>query len=138
LAVMTDWNSLLARHSSALFASWAAHGIGALSSLVLVALLSAGPEARRATPCSQDRWPVWSYLGGIPGAFAVLLAAITVNSILGLSGTLALMLIGQMVFSITADAFGFFGLTRRRLALRDMGAIGLVLCGSMAIIAARH
>ncbi|MFT4182740.1 MAG: DMT family transporter [Rhizobium sp.] len=135
LAVMIDWNSLLARHSSPLFASWTAHGIGALASSVLVTLLRGNPATGLAA--SHGRWSFWSYLGGIPGAFTVLLAAITVNSHLGLAGTLALMLIGQMVFGIVADAFGLFGLRRTLPGRRDMGAIALVLCGSIVIILAR-
>jgi transporter family-2 protein len=135
LAAMIDWNSLLARHSSPLFASWAAHGIGALASLALVTLLPVRATAGQAAP--EGRWPLWSYLGGIPGAFTVLLAAITVNSALGLAGTLALMLIGQMVFGIAADAFGILGLRRVLLNRRDICAIALVLCGSVIIILAR-
>jgi len=138
LAVMTDWNSLLARHSSPLFASWTAHGVGALTSLAVVILLSGGNPARQRAPNREGRWPIWAYLGGIPGAFTVLLAAITVNSVLGLAGTLALMLIGQMFFGVIVDAFGFLGLARKRFRLRDICAIGMVLCGSIAIIVARN
>lgn len=137
LAVMTDWNSLLARHSSPLFASWTAHGVGALASLALIGLLSFRTDAAPTSPRPQGRWPLWSYLGGIPGAFTVLLAAVTVNSALGLAGTLALMLIGQMAFGIVADTFGFFALTRKRLGLRELCGIFLVVSGSVAIILAR-
>ena len=137
LAVMIDWNSQLARHSSPFFASWIAHGVGAVASLALVALLSSRTKAGTATVTPEGRWPLWSYLGGIPGAFTVLLAAVTVNSALGLTGTLALMLIGQMVFGIVADAFGYFGLRRVLPNRREMCAIGLVLCGSIVIILAR-
>lgn len=135
LAVMTDWNSQLARHSSPLFASWAAHGIGMVASMVLVMLL---PSARiKAENAGSRRWPLWSYLGGIPGAFTVLLAAITVNSPLGLAGTLALLLVGQIAFSVIADHFGMFCLERRPLALRDLVSLALVSGGSIVIIAAR-
>jgi transporter family-2 protein len=137
LAVMTDWNSLLARHSSPLFASWTAHGVGAAASLTLVALLSARTATEKAAARPEARWPLWSYLAGIPGAFTVLLAAITVNSVLGLAGTLALLLIGQMVFGIVADAFGFLGLQRAFPSRREIGAIALVLCGSIVVILAR-
>ncbi|ACM30354.1 hypothetical protein G6L94_28285 [Agrobacterium rhizogenes] len=135
LAVMIDWNSLLARHSSPLFASWTAHGIGVLASFALVTLVPARTTTIQARPVG--RWPLWAYLGGIPGAFTVLLAAITVNSALGLAGTLALMLIGQMVFGIAADAFGILGLRRTLPDRRDICAIALVLCGSIVIILAR-
>ncbi|CAN7625370.1 DMT family transporter [Rhizobium rhizogenes] len=135
LAVMIDWNSLLARHSSPLFASWTAHGIGVLASLALVTFLPVRTATAQAP--LEGRWPLWSYLGGIPGAFTVLLAAITVNSALGLAGTLALMLIGQMVFGIAADAFGILGLRRVLPDRRDICAIALVLFGSIVIILAR-
>ena len=135
LAIMTDWNSQLARHSSPLFASWTAHGVGAVASLTLVALFSTGRSA--TVPDAPQRWPLWSYLGGIPGAFTVLLAAITVNGALGLAGTLALSLVGQMAFGVLADHFGWFRLQRRRPQLREASGFLLVLAGSMAIIIAR-
>jgi bacterial/archaeal transporter family-2 protein len=136
LAVMTDWNSQLARYSSPLFASWTAHGVGAVASAALIALVSPRGKATGAA-ASHQRWPFWSYLGGVPGAFTVLLAAITVNSILGLAGTLALMLIGQMAFGVLADHLGLFRLQRREPHLREAVGFALVLGGSMVIIAAR-
>lgn len=136
LAIMTDWNSQLARHSSPLFASWAAHGIGAVASTILVAVFSVGGTATSVEGRHQH-WPLWSYLGGIPGAFTVLLAAITVNSTLGLAGTLALSLVGQMAFGVLADFFGFFRLRRRRPQLREATGFAFVLVGSIATIMAR-
>lgn len=137
LAVMTHWNSMLARHSSPLFASWTAHGIGAVAALVLVCLLSRRRAAAGNALAGTRFRPFWAYLGGIPGAFTVLLAAITVNSALGLAGTLALLLIGQMVFGVMADGLGLFGLARRRATPRELIALVLVLSGSLAIIMAR-
>lgn len=136
LAVMIDWNSQLARHSSPLFASWTAHGVGAVASMALVMLLSLKGKAT-AAGVPHQRWPLWSYLGGVPGAFTVLLAAITVNSVLGLASTLAVMLVGQMVFGVLADHFGFFRLQRRRPLLREAAGFALVLVGSIVIIMAR-
>jgi transporter family-2 protein len=136
LAVMTDWNSQLARHSSPLFASWTAHGIGTIASMALVLiLLLRGKKTTVSVP--HRRWPLWAYLGGVPGAFTVLLAAITVNSALGLAGTLALLLVGQIAFGVCADYFGFFRLPRRQQQPRETIGFALVLIGSMVIIVAR-
>ncbi|WFR98334.1 DMT family transporter [Rhizobium tumorigenes] len=136
LAVMTDWNSQLARHSSPLFASWTAHGIGTIAGLALVLiLLLRGKTTTVSVP--HRCWPLWAYLGGVPGAFTVLLAAITVNSALGLAGTLALLLVGQMAFGVCADYFGLFRLPRRQPQLRETIGFVLVLIGSMVIIVAR-
>ncbi|WP_085044078.1 DMT family transporter [Ensifer aridi] len=136
LAVMTDWNSQLARYSSPLFASWTAHGIGAIASMALVLILSARGKTMAASVPHQ-RWPLWSYLGGVPGAFTVLLAAITVNSALGLAGTLALLLVGQMAFGVLADYFGLFRLQRRQPRLHETIGFALVLIGSIVVIVAR-
>lgn len=136
LAVMTAWNSQLARHSSPLFASWTAHGVGMVGSMTLVMLLLLRGNASPAET-SGERWPLWSYFGGIPGAFTVLLAAITVNSALGLAGTLALLLLGQMTFGVVADCFGLFRLQRRCPQPRQALGFALVLAGSLIILLAK-
>ncbi|MGL6324974.1 DMT family transporter, partial [Aeromonas rivipollensis] len=55
-----------------------------------------------------------AWLGGLPGALTVVLAALCLNSPLGMAGTLALLLLGQLLFGALCDARGWFGLTRRR------------------------
>lgn len=73
--------------------------------------------------------PLWCYLGGIPGAFTVLLAAITVNSPLSLSGSIVLMLAGQIVTGLIIDHFGLMGLTRRKVTSRDGLTLLLLFSG---------
>lgn len=135
LALMTNYNSLLAKHTSSAFGSWVAHGVGAVAALVLVLLTtkvfrSGGAKAEE----KRGKMPRWCYLGGIPGAFTVMLAAIAVNSSLELSGTIALMLVGQVLFGILSDSFGLFGTPRRRLVLADLLVVLTVLTGSALII----
>jgi bacterial/archaeal transporter family-2 protein len=139
LAMMIDRNSVLARHSSPLFASWAAHGIGAAASLLFVmAWAIASRRVRGGLPASPARGPLWAYFGGIPGAMTVLLAAITVNGPLGLAGTLALMLVGQMIFGMVADGLGWLGMARRTFTRRDVLAAASVVAGSAMIILSRN
>jgi transporter family-2 protein len=64
----------------------------------------------------------------------VVLAAIAVNSRLALSGTIALMLVGQVVFGMLSDHFGLFRTPRRRLVLTDLVVAASVLGGSALII----
>ncbi|HEX7852367.1 MAG TPA: DMT family transporter [Sphingobium sp.] len=132
LAIMIDWNSLLAHHSSPVTGSWATHGVGTLASL---GLMTVGGR-RFASPVHMEptTWPRWIYLGGIAGAFAVLLAAITVNGPLGLAGTLALMLAGQLLFTLAVDRYGLLGLTRRPISSRQLLALVLILGGGLLII----
>ncbi|WP_394830500.1 DMT family transporter [Pendulispora rubella] len=134
LAVMIHYNSVLARHSTPAVASWMAHGIGTLGALVLVVAGTQLFRSSRSHPEKRGKVPGWAYLGGIPGAFTVWLAAVTVNSKLGLSGTLALMLVGQVTFGILSDRFGFFGVPKRRFALTDFFVVLAVLSGSAILI----
>lgn len=132
LALMIDWNSLLAYHSNPIVGSWATHGVGTVASLIFLASgrfprgpVSVAGEARRSP---------WLYLGGVAGALAVLLAAITVNGPLGLAGTLALMLAGQLLFTIAVDRYGLLGLEKRPVSGRQFGALALIAGGSLLII----
>ncbi|RLU80678.1 hypothetical protein CTZ27_34645 [Streptomyces griseocarneus] len=152
---MTHYNGTLANHTSSVFGSWVAHGLGAVVALVLVVLTgrafrpgrkSAGGGSGQAGEGNggagnggsgngqRAAAPLWSYLGGIPGAFTVMLASIAVNSDLELSGTIALMLVGQVLFGIVSDSFGLFGTPRRRLVLADFLVVLSVLVGSALII----
>ncbi|XLM20076.1 DMT family transporter, partial [Chromobacterium piscinae] len=78
--------------------------------------------------------PRWAYLGGMPGALVVALAAITVNSPLAMSGTLALGMAGQLLFGLLSDHFGGFGMPRRPLRLNDALALLLALSGCAVLI----
>ncbi len=78
--------------------------------------------------------PLIYYLGGIVGAFTVILAAMTVNGGMPLSSVVALSLVGQIVFSMFSDQFGFLGSTQRRISLNDIFAVMLVLGGSLMVI----
>lgn len=135
LALMINYNSLLARHTTPMFASWVAHGVGAVAALALILLYSRiARPAGTPPPDPGAKLPFWFYLGGIPGALTVLLAAITVNSILTLSGTIAFMLVGQVLFGIVSDAFGWFRTLRRRVEAIELVAALLILAGSVLII----
>ncbi|WP_342380674.1 DMT family transporter [Myxococcus stipitatus] len=134
LALMIHYNSLLARHTSPIVASWVAHGLGAAAALLLMAVYSRLVAPATAGPSKDLKPPLWFYLGGIPGTFTVILAAITVNSSLSLSGTIAFMLVGQVLFGIVSDHFGLFRTPRRRIVAADFGVALAVLTGSALII----
>jgi len=133
LALMINYNSLLAKHTTPTFASWVAHGLGAIAAVLLVMLFGRAFRPKGKDPAAPKA-PIWYYLGGIPGAFTVILAAIAVNSSLALSGTIALMLVGQVLFGIVSDRFGLFRTPKRRIVLTDFAVAGAVLAGSALII----
>jgi transporter family-2 protein len=134
LALMINYKSLLARHTTPIFASWVAHGLGAVAAFVLVMLHHR--VVRPADPAAQPgpRPPLWFYAGGIPGTLVVILAAIAVNSSLALSGAIAFMLVGQVIFGIAVDHLGLFRTQRRRITRIDLLGALAVLAGSTLII----
>lgn len=140
LATMLHYNSLLAKHTTPTYASWVAHGVGAVVALLLVLLTTAGISRRRAgqnggaEPAARTKLPLWFYLGGIPGAFTVMLGAITVNGSLSLSGTIGFMLVGQILFGLVSDRFGLFQTPKRRIVPMDALVALCVLTGSALIL----
>ena len=128
LSLMVLFNGTLAVTGSVLFASWVPHVTGTAAALVALALL------RPARATGRGRAPLWAYAGGIAGAVTVMLTAITLNSPLALSGTIALGLAGQMVVALLADWKGLFGMQRRDPGLRDGVALALVAAGSLVLI----
>lgn len=131
LTLMVHFNGMLAHFGNALFSSWTAHGTGTVAALVYLAILYRKPAAGEAV---KPRAPLWAYLGGVVGAAIVMLTSTAVNSPLALSGTIALGLAGQVIFSLAADFWGLFGLPKRRPEVRDLVAIALILSGSALII----
>ncbi|GAA2214526.1 DMT family transporter [Nonomuraea monospora] len=131
LTLMTQANAVLARHTDAFYASWAAHGVGAVVAFALVLLFA----RRRPAPVPDaGRTPLWFYLGGIPGALVVVLSAVAVNSELALAGTIALMLTGQVVFGTAADHLGLLRTPKRPVTGTDLAVAGCVLAGSVLIV----
>ena len=131
LTLMVHFNGEMAHYTNALFSSWTAHATGTVAALIMLAIL----YRRRATSdAPKPKAPLWAYLGGVSGAVTVILTSTTVNSPLALSGTLALGLAGQVIFSLSADRWGMFGMPKRLPGLRDFAALGMVLAGSMLII----
>ena len=129
LTQMVLFNGALAAFTTPFFSSLAAHGTGTIAAAV--ALFFLGKSVAKP---GLGRAPFWAYLGGISGAVTVMLTSITVNSVLALSGTLALGLAGQVAFGLMADRFGLFGLPKRTPTAQDIGALVLIVGGSLLII----
>ncbi|HCL65003.1 MAG TPA: hypothetical protein DIC56_09235 [Rhizobium sp.] len=135
LAIMITLNSGLAGYSTPFLASWVVHGVGALMALVLVQANAVLARKSRGTLGQQnEKPPLWSYSGGAPGALAVALGAIAVNSSLALAGALSLMLVGQILFGLVSDLWGLFGTPKRSLNRFDLLAALCVIAGSALLI----
>ncbi len=127
LSLMVLFNGTLATYGSLLFASWVPHATGTVVALVFLALM-------RPKKASKARPPLWAYAGGVVGAFTVMATSYTMNTALALSGTLAVGLAGQMVFSLIADARGMLGLPQKIPNARDWAALALIVAGSLILI----
>ena len=127
LSLMVLFNGTLATYGSLFFASWVPHLTGTVAALVFLAVM-------RPKRAASARPPLWVYLGGVSGAITVMLTSATLNSPLALSGTIALGLAGQMIFSLIADMRGMFGLPQRMPVLRDYIAAVIVIGGSLILI----
>ncbi len=131
LTLMVHFNGQLAHYGNALFSSWTAHGTGTVAALIYLAILRGRTEVDGT---AKPKAPLWAYCGGVVGAAIVILTSTAVNSPLALSGTIALGLGGQVIFSLLADLLGLFGLPKRRPDMRDIAAVALILGGSALII----
>lgn len=131
LAGMIAINGHLAAYSSPVLASWLAHGVGGVASLFMLIVLKLTVFSKTLHKTSNST-PLWVYAGGIPGAFTVILASYTVNSPLGLSGSLILIISGQILFGVLSDFLGLWGLEKRMISGKD--TYGLCLIGLGAII----
>lgn len=138
LALMIQINSQLAANSSALNASWFAHGIGAVVAWCLYSIINFSNNSwhKQDLP-NMKKPPMLFYLGGLPGAFTVILASLTVNSSIGLSGTLALSLVGQITFSMLCEHFALFQLKKQTIIAADLLPVAMVLTGAILLIYTR-
>jgi transporter family-2 protein len=128
LTLMVWFNGTLAITGSLLFASWVPHVTGSILAIVVLMIL----RPKIAKPTAKIPW--WAYLGGISGAVTVMLTSATMNSALAISGTIALGLAGQMIFSLIADKWGMMGLPQRDPTGRDVIALALIMAGSIVLI----
>ena len=134
LALMITINSALAGFTTPFIASWVVHGVGAVAALVLVLVYAVLVKRRPVAAGEGQRPPLWSYFGGAPGALAVALSSIAVNSELALAGALSLLLVGQILFGLLSDRWGLFGTPQRPINRFDILASVLVIAGSALLI----
>lgn len=134
LAMMVGMNSQLYLYVSPLASSWIAHGTGAVAALFMLRVLA---KRRPVAKANAIAVPWWAYLGGVSGALLVILAVITVNSFLGITGTLVLSIVGQVSFGLFSDQFGWFGLQQHPVSRARLIAVLPIIAGSTLIVLAK-
>ena len=127
LTLMILFNGTLAIYGSLFFASWVPHLTGTVVAVIILIVL-------RPKRAASQRAPLWAYSGGVMGALTVMLSSAAMNSTLALSGTIALGLAGQVMFSLFADMRGLFGLPKRLPSFNDILSLSMIIAGSLIII----
>ena len=135
LAMMIYFNGSLAMNVHPYWASTIVHGIGFFFGMILFALF---PFARSDKKSVKNNLPWWNFMGGISGGLTVVLASITINSSLGVSGSIAFMLLGQILFALFCDLFGFLGIPKRKLEKRTYIQIFFVSLGCALILMSNY
>ncbi|SOC39918.1 transporter family-2 protein [Ureibacillus acetophenoni] len=69
--------------------------------------------------------PKWQLLGGILGAFFILVQVLVVPKI-GVSTTLLAVIVGQIILSVVIDHFGLFGAERNPVDVNKLAAVFLM------------
>lgn len=110
---------------------WAACTSALVSAVILFTggLLITGTLPRST---NLQSLPLWAWTGGLCGV--VTLAGVTVcTPRLGAAAMVALVIAGQVVFSVVLDRFGLFGLTPHPITLQRAIAAALLLAGSILL-----
>ena len=84
--------------------------------------------AKRASFVRSEAVPAYLFLSGALGVLLVFLNNTTVAAI-GLTQTIALGVIGQLVVSSLVDHYGLFGLEKRAWNPRKIAGLTLILSG---------
>lgn len=129
LSLMISINAELAGATSAFQASWIAHGIGCIVALLLYTAFKKGGITAIRHDVHTKYW-----FGGVPGALIVVISSITVQSYIGLTGTLALALIGQFIMSLFLEHFGWLNQPKVKINIANVFPTLLVMLGSILII----
>lgn len=123
------FNARLGRALGSTF--WAA-GISATCSAVL--LFAVGFCLTRGLPRTAElsALPLWAWAGGVCGVVTLAGVAL-VTPRLGAAGMVALVVAGQVIFSLLLDRLGLFDMTQHPLTLQRILAAGLLLGGAILI-----
>ncbi|AZZ96198.1 DMT family transporter [Pseudoalteromonas sp. R3] len=132
LALMISVNAELADTTSAFQASWIAHGVGGITALLLYCVFKENDDRANRPEIKKQYW-----FGGVPGALTVVFSSMTVQSYIGLTGTLALALIGQFLFSLIIEHFGLLNQPKTKATVANLLPTLLVATGAMLIIYGR-
>ncbi|MCM3651042.1 DMT family transporter [Metabacillus litoralis] len=120
LAVQSQINGGLGKKVGVIEGSFISFSVGTLALLFILLFFGNGDISAISTV------PKWQLIGGLLGAFFVIVQVIAVPKI-GVSATLMAVIVGQILIGAMIDHFGLFGGNRFPIDLKKMIAILLLL-----------
>ena len=79
------------------------------------------------------RAPWWALIGGVLGAFYVMVALLTVRT-LGLSALTAVVVSGQLAIAVLVDRFGLLGISKQHIGAPRIAGLVLLVLGVVLVV----
>lgn len=117
IAVMIQMNGTLGEYTNIYFSGFFAHGVGTIGVLIMLIFIKENKN-------KEIKIPIYYYLGGILGALIIILNNISFQG-LGVSTTVALILLGQVGASLMIDSWGLMNMNKVHFNKKKM--LGLIL-----------
>ncbi|MDR5659148.1 DMT family transporter [Serpentinicella sp. ANB-PHB4] len=121
IAVMIQMNGTLSEYTNIYFSSFFVHGTGAIILIPITRIFSQGKKPSK-------RIPLYYYGGGIIGATIIVLNNISFQK-LGVSVTVALVLLGQIIASLVIDTYGLLSIDKVPFVKRKLWGFSLIGLG---------
>jgi transporter family-2 protein len=126
IAITVVQNGDLALYMGNYLATVLVHLVGLITILLVLAI--------RRDPFRRDRTTPWyGYFGGVLGVLTVLGSNMSFAA-LGVSVSVAMMLLGQTLMGVAVDQFGLFGAERRPFKPQHLISVGLIVGGVAVMV----
>jgi len=122
-------NARLGRQVGSLQAATVSFLIGTAALLLIAAVSSGGLTGIG----HANRAPWWALLGGLLGAFYVVVALITVRT-LGVSSLTAIVVAAQLAIAVAIDRFGLLGIAKQHIAAPRIVGLVLLVVGAVLVV----
>jgi len=126
IAIMVLLNGLVAKKFGNYVGLVIIYGMGLLVSIVIIVV-------KKQYKDIFNKIPYFLFTASIVGVLVLFLNNVCMNNI-GVSLTLALVLIGQIVFSAIFEHFGILGVIKKKLSLAKLPGYMLIIAGAAIMI----
>ncbi len=115
LGLMIFFNGIVTKFTGAIPGSFLVHIVGLIASVLILLI-----KTKKISFTGLKNYKFSSdHCVGVFGGIAVALIGYTVNTKIGIAGTVGAMILGQVLYGWANDIFGFFGSVKKRLNILD-------------------